>query len=96
MWAFLGVIESFVVFCVLINVSLNVFLNLTDTEKLVLEILKTNKSINKPQIANAINKTEMTVQRAIKKLINEKMIKRVGSNKTGYWEVTQKENQGSH
>lgn len=91
----LGAIESFVVFNVLINVSINVLINvsinLTDTEKLVLEILKTNKGISKPQIANAINKIEMTVQRAIKKLINEKMIKRVGSNKTGYWEAIQKE-----
>lgn len=29
----------------------------------------------------------MTVQRAIKKLIDEKLIRRVGSNKNGYWEI---------
>ena len=29
------------------------------------------------------------VQRAIKKLIDEKLIRRVGSNKTGYWEIIQ-------
>ena len=29
----------------------------------------------------------MTVQRAINKLMDEKLIKRVGSNKTGYWQI---------
>lgn len=29
----------------------------------------------------------MTVQRAIKKLIDEKLIRRVESNKTGYWKI---------
>ena len=33
------------------------------------------------------DKTEMTVQRAINKLMDEKLIKRVGSNKTGYWQI---------
>ena len=34
-----------------------------------------------------LDKTEMTIHRAIKKLIEFNMIIRVGSNKTGYWEV---------
>ena len=48
---------------------------------------KNNKDINKAQIAKMIERSEMTVQRAIKKLTDERLIKRVGSNKTGYWEV---------
>ena len=70
-----------------INVPINVFINLTNTEEHVLEIIKTNKGVNKAQIAKIIDKTEMTVQRAIKKLIDENLIRRVGSNKTGYWEA---------
>lgn len=72
---------------VLINEPINVSLNLTDTESLVLEILKANKGVKKAQIAKMIHKTETTVQRAIKKLTNEDLIRRVGSNKTGYWEI---------
>lgn len=34
-----------------------------------------------------IERTEMTVQRAIKKLIDEKLIRRVGTKKTSYWEI---------
>lgn len=70
-----------------INVPINVSINLTKTEVLILNIIKNNKDINKAQIAKMIDKSEMTVQRAIKKLTDEGLIKRVGSNKTGYWEV---------
>jgi len=70
-----------------INVPINVSVNLTNTEALVLEIIKTNKGVNKSQIAKMIDKTEMTVQRAIKKLVDNALIKRVGSNKTGHWEI---------
>lgn len=72
---------------VLINVTINVSINLSKTEALVLDIIKNNKGINKTQIAKMIDRAEMTVQRAIKKLIDEKLIRRVGSNKTGYWEI---------
>ena len=70
-----------------INVLINVSINLSKTEALVLDIIKNNKGINKTQIAKMIDRAEMTVQRAIKKLIDEKLIRRVGSNKTGYWEI---------
>ena len=70
-----------------INVPINVSFNLTNIENLVLEIIKNNKGINKLQIAKMIGKSKMTVQRAIKTLIDKKLIIRVGANKTGYWEV---------
>ncbi len=70
-----------------INVPINVSFNLTNIENLVLEIIKNNKGINKLQIAKMIGKSKMTVQRAIKTLIDKKLIIRVGTNKTGYWEV---------
>lgn len=73
-----------------INESINVSIKLSTTEKEVLNILKTNFHVNKKQISLQINKTEMTVQRAIKKLIEKKLIVRVGSNKTGYWKVIDK------
>ncbi len=70
-----------------INVPINVSINLNETEALVLEIIKTNKGVNKNQIAQMIGKSEMTIQRAMKKLMNENLVKRVGSNKNGYWEA---------
>ncbi len=50
---------------------INVSINLTKTDGLVLGIMKNNKGINKAQIAKMIDRTEMTVHRAIKKLIDE-------------------------
>ena len=70
-----------------LNASMNVPINLNETESLVLEIIRTNNRLNKSQIAKMIDKSEMTVQRAINKLMDEKLIKRVGSNKTGYWQI---------
>lgn len=70
-----------------INDSLNVSIKLTETEKLVYKCIEEIYRVNKRDIAKTINKTEMTVQRAIKHLIELNLIKRVGSNKTGYWEI---------
>ena len=45
------------------------------------------KGIKRSELAQELDKTEMTIHRAIKKLIEFNMIRRVGPNKTGYWEV---------
>ena len=47
------------------------------------------KRIKRSEIAQELLKTEMTIHRAIKKLIELKLIRRVGSNKTGYWEIVE-------
>lgn len=74
-----------------INVLINVSINLINVDSLVLELIKTNKGINIAQIAKAINKSEMTVQRSIKKLTEENLIRRIGSNKKGYWQTAYNE-----
>ena len=51
------------------------------------EIIKNNGRFKKSEIAKMIGKSEMTVQRAISKLVETGLIERVGSNKTGYWKV---------
>ena len=60
---------------------------LTKTEKAVFEILDGRQKYSKSEIAAKISKSPATVQRAIKKMIEKGIIKRVGSNKTGYWVV---------
>ena len=58
---------------------------LTITEKAVLELLGGVQKYSKRDIAGKISKSQATVQRAIKRLTEFGLIKRVGSNKTGYW-----------
>ena len=75
---------------VLINVSESDLINLNDTEVMVFEVIKNHRKVNKSEIAQMIGKSEMTVQRAIKKLIDSDLIERIGSNKNGYWAETNK------
>ena len=61
--------------------------DLTKTEKAVFDLICSGKKYSKNEIAAKIDKSPMTVQRAIKALIEKGLIKRVGSNKSGYWEI---------
>jgi len=60
---------------------------LTDQEQLVLNIINNNEKIVKSDIALRTGKSEKSIQRIISSLIAKGIIKRVGSNKTGYWEA---------
>ena len=71
------------------NVHLNVHIkeSLTDSEQIVFNIIRDNERITKSEIAIRIGKSEKSVQRIVSSLIEKSLIQRVGSNKTGYWEV---------
>ena len=55
--------------------------------KSVLEVICRNPYLSKEQIAAEIGKSRATVTRALSKLQNARMIKRVGADKNGYWEI---------
>ena len=50
-------------------------------------LLKEDPTQKREDLAEKTGKTTRTIQRALDKLSNEGKIKRIGSNKTGYWEV---------
>jgi predicted HTH transcriptional regulator len=54
---------------------------------LILSLLKENPSYTKEELAEKIGKSRATVTRILSKLVDEGKIKRVGSNKTGHWEI---------
>ena len=54
---------------------------------LIISLLKENPSYTKEELAKKIGKSRATVTRILSKLVDEGKIKRVGSNKTGHWEV---------
>lgn len=60
-------------------------ISLSDIDKKVFDLIKTKEGLRKEDIAKKTNKSLITIQRSIKKLIDNHYIKRVGSNKTGYW-----------
>ena len=60
---------------------------LTAIEEAVYRFIKAKLHLNKAELAKRSHKSIRTVQRAIASLIENGYIRRVGSNKTGYWEV---------
>ena len=67
------------------NVPINVPIN--DTEKRILSIISDNPAVKSEEIAAAISKSRKTVQRYLKRLREKGIISRVGSRKTGLWEI---------
>ena len=50
-------------------------------------LLKEDPTQTREELAKKTGKTIRTIQRALEKLSSEGKIKRLGSNRTGYWEV---------
>lgn len=71
------------------NVQINVHLNveLLAQEQMIYNLIDSNLGISKAELAIRIGKSEKTVQRIVNSLIEKKVVIRVGSNKTGHWEV---------
>ena len=60
-------------------------------EKEVFDYLVKNKTVEKvSSIASEINRSPITVQRVMKRLIEAGLARRVGSNKNGHWEIIEK------
>jgi len=68
-----------------INDSVNDSVNKNELK--VLELLKKNPSYTREDIKSIIGVSVSTVDRALRGLNNKGKIKRVGSDKTGHWEI---------
>ena len=73
----------------LVNDPVNDLVNdpVNDPVNDILEILRMHPEYSYKQIAQTIEKSEATVKRAIAKLKAKGSIRRIGSDKTGYWEI---------
>ena len=57
------------------------------SQEAILELLKENPLYSREEMALAIGKTIRTVQRALDSLVEEGKIRRIGTNRAGYWEI---------
>ncbi len=55
--------------------------------KLILVLIKENRHITRDELAIKCNISIETIKRDIRKLRKQEIIKRIGSDKTGYWEI---------
>ena len=53
-------------------------------------LVKENPKVTILQMATTLGVTSQTVKRDLAKLKQDQLIRRVGSDKSGYWEVTSK------
>lgn len=60
-----------------------------DRQKLIIDLIKKDRFITRESLANVCNISLETIKRDIRKLRKLKIVKRVGSDKTGYWEITE-------
>lgn len=69
------------------NGTVKVDVKLSETERRVLECIEGNNYITVNQIISRIRKGRSTVMRSIKELKAQGVIVRVGSDKTGFWQI---------
>ena len=50
-------------------------------------MINNDLGISKSEFAKRVGKSEKTIQRIVHSLIKKDVVARVGSNKTGHWEV---------
>lgn len=70
---------------VTVNVPENVTLN--KMEKLVYQLLSSNPQYTREELAEKTSKTVRTIQRTLNSLRDKEYITRIGSDKTGRWEI---------
>lgn len=70
-----------------INASINASINPTKTPDAVLMLIKDNPKITRKQIADTLQKDLRTIGRSIASLQKIGKLKRIGSNKSGHWQI---------
>ena len=70
-----------------INAPINASINPTKTPDAVLMLIKNNPKITRKQIANTLQKDLRTIGRSIASLQQMGKLKRIGSNKSGHWQI---------
>lgn len=61
--------------------------NISATGQKILDVLKQNSSLTIAEISSTLKISESTTSRELKKLRDDKVIFRIGANKSGYWRV---------
>jgi predicted HTH transcriptional regulator len=60
---------------------------INDIQNRIIELITNNNRITQNEIANIIGVNVRTIKRNFKVLIDNSIVERIGSDKTGYWEV---------
>lgn len=64
--------------------------NVGKTSGKIIKIIRDRETVTIPELANLIGVTERSVERNIRKLQSDGLLKRIGGRKQGHWEVINK------
>lgn len=70
-----------------VNDEINDKANLTENAKKVLELINENTLVTRTELAKLIKKSESTIDRAIKELKKNKLLKEKHAKKGGFWNI---------
>ena len=65
-------------------------INLTETQKSILKLIQDRPNITQAELARLLGVAKRTIIRNMKNLIGDSYLIRVGSDKTGYWQINKK------
>lgn len=69
------------------NELVNAPVKLNNTQKLIIKLMKENNQVTQIELSKELKVNESTIKRNISKLKSKGMLRRIGSDKNGYWEV---------
>ena len=62
-------------------------IEINDRQNKIIELITNNNRITQNEIANIIGVNVRTIKRNFKILIDNSIVERIGSDKTGYWQI---------
>ena len=67
--------------------NLNETVNVTEKERQLIQIIRKNKHISSQKMSKSLGVARSTITRMLKSLKDKGIVKRIGEDKNGYWEV---------
>ncbi|MDR0560276.1 MAG: Fic family protein [Prevotellaceae bacterium] len=65
---------------------------MSERQNKILEIIATNKTVSAQQLSELLNTTARTIEREIKKMREMNIIKRIGGDRGGHWQINKTQN----
>ena len=73
------------------NSTIDSTVRLSKTQVAILTLIKENKYITTTEISNKLNKELSTIKKSIKVLKDAGILARIGTNRSGHWEIAEEE-----
>ncbi len=71
-----------------VKVGENVGVKLSKNQRLILQLLSEDKELSMEKMAEKVDITTRSIERNISQLKEKGLLKRIGSDRTDYWEIT--------